>query len=88
MLTTQKVMDAVRQVVLRFTPEGAFLGEIQPQSPWYRPRGLDVAPDGTFYVADTGGVRITHVGPDGVLLAQIGGPEGAVPRPAGVRGIA
>ncbi len=72
------VLDAVRQVLLHFDGEGQFLEEVTPTSPWYRPRGLDVAPDGTIYVADTGGVRVTQVAPDGMLLRQIGGPEGPV----------
>ena len=75
---TVLVLDAVRQVILEWTPEGEFLREILPESPWYRPRGFALAPDGTIYVADTGGARITQIAPDGRLLAQIGGPNQAV----------
>jgi sugar lactone lactonase YvrE len=38
-----------------------------------RPRGLDIAEDGTLFVADTGNHRILHLTPEGELLDQWGG---------------
>ena len=72
------VLDSVRQLLLRFDDSGTLLNEVVPTSPWYRPRGMALAPDGTLYIADTGGVRVTQVAPDGTLLRQIGGKEGPV----------
>lgn len=72
------VLDAVRQLLLHFDGSGQFLEEVTPTSPWYRPRGFDLLPDGTFYVADTGGVRVVLIAPDGTQVRQIGGPQGPV----------
>ncbi len=72
------VLDAVRQVLLHFTADGQFLEEVVPTSPWYRPRGMDLAPDGTFYIADTGLVRVVQVARDGTLIRQIGGKDGPI----------
>ena len=72
------VLDAVRQLLLHFDEGGKFLEEVAPTSPWYRPRGFDLAADGTFYVADTGGVRIVQVARDGTLMRQIGGKDGPI----------
>jgi len=38
----------------------------------YRPRGFTIAPDGNFYVADTGRNRIVVGSPDGKLIKTIG----------------
>jgi uncharacterized protein (TIGR03663 family) len=37
-----------------------------------RPRGIDVAADGTIFVADTGDNRILHLSPEGQVLASWG----------------
>jgi DNA-binding beta-propeller fold protein YncE len=37
-----------------------------------RPRGMDLAPDGSLYVADTGNSRIFHLSAEGEILAQWG----------------
>ena len=48
-----------------------------------RPRGMDVAPDGSLYVADTGNHRILHLSPDGEILDEWGSfadlEQGAAP---------
>jgi len=38
-----------------------------------RPQGLDVAPDGTLVVADTGNDRIRRVTPEGMITTAVGG---------------
>lgn len=72
------VLDSVRQLLLHFDDGGQFLEEVAPTSPWYRPRGLALASDGTFYVADTGLVRVVQVARDGTLIRQIGGKDGPI----------
>ena len=42
----------------------------------FAPAGLAVAPDGTLYVADSGGHRICAVGPDGSARVVAGGANG------------
>jgi len=37
-----------------------------------RPRGIAVAPDGSFYVTDSDGVRVRRVGSDGIITAAAG----------------
>ncbi len=39
-----------------------------PEGALNRPRGMDVAPDGTIYVADTGSHRIVHLTPEGAVV--------------------
>jgi RHS repeat-associated protein len=42
------------------------------------PTGVDVAPDGTIFIADVGNARIRRVGPDGIIQTAAGiGPGGA-----------
>jgi uncharacterized protein (TIGR03663 family) len=39
-----------------------------PEGRLNAPRGMDVAPDGTIYVADTGSHRIVHLTPEGAVV--------------------
>ncbi|NUQ38623.1 MAG: glycosyltransferase family 39 protein [Caldilineales bacterium] len=68
-------LDAVNQVISLWTPAGEFLRQFGAELTTYRPRGLGVAANGDYFIADTGGVRVLHVGPEGALIAQFGGPD-------------
>jgi DNA-binding beta-propeller fold protein YncE len=48
-----------------------------------RPRGLAIAPDGSLYVADSGGHRVYRLSPQGHLLASWGGFAGGENAPPG-----
>jgi hypothetical protein len=63
------VLDANRQVISFWTPEGAFLDEIGEQLELYHPRGLGVSEDGYLFIADTGGGRV-------VWTDETGRPQG------------
>jgi hypothetical protein len=73
------VLDATLGQIVRFEPTGGGSVVAGAALGLYRPRGLGLAPDGTLYVADTGGSRVVHVSADGALLGTIGpdvgGPE-------------
>ena len=69
------VLDAVNQVVSLWSPEGRFLRAFGAEWTTYRPRGLDVAANGDYWIADTGGVRVLQADAEGRLLRQLGGPE-------------
>jgi sugar lactone lactonase YvrE len=72
-------LDATLGQIVRFEPSGGGTVIGGPDLGLYRPRGIGLAPDRTFYVADTGGSRVVHVSADGALLGSIGpdvgGPE-------------
>jgi len=72
-------LDAMLGQVVRYEPTGGGAAIGGPDLGLYRPRGLGLAPDGSIYVADTGGSRIVHLSADGALLDKIGpdvgGPE-------------
>ncbi len=70
---TVAVLDAANQVISLWD-EGEFLGEIGRDLALYRPRGLAVAPDGDFYIADTGGGRVVQADEGGALAAAFAGP--------------
>ncbi len=66
--------------IIRYKVEengGEFLPPITRagNQPFFAPRGLDVAPDGTLYVTDTGHHRIVWFNPDGTFGGFIGGGE-------------
>ncbi|NOX61695.1 MAG: hypothetical protein GXP42_07090, partial [Chloroflexi bacterium] len=69
------VLDAVNQVISVWTPQGGFKRQFGAELTMYRPRGMGLAPNGEYFIADTGGVRILQVAPDGRLVNQFGGPE-------------
>ncbi|HHB90090.1 MAG TPA: hypothetical protein ENK60_02140 [Anaerolineae bacterium] len=73
------VLDAARGVVALWE-EGEFQDELGRDLALYHPRGLDVSPEGMFYIADTGGGRIVQADETGAFLAAFGGPtEGGQP---------
>ena len=69
------VLDAVNQVISLWTPEGEFIRQFGADLTTYRPRGFGIAPDGSYFIADTGGVRVLQTDASGQRLNQIGGPE-------------
>jgi YD repeat-containing protein len=56
------------------TGSSGYSGDGNPagQARLNRPEGVDVAPDGTLYIADTGNHRIRQVTPDGVIATFAG----------------
>ena len=82
------VADTWNHRIQKFDSAGRFLlqwgsfGDNRSQaggSPglFYGPRGLAVDGDGNLLVVDTGNKRVQKFSPDGVFLAQFGGPGGA-----------
>ena len=71
---TIAVLDAATGVISLWS-DGEFLGEIGRDLALYHPRGLDIAPDGDFYIADTGGGRVVQADVEGVFLAAFAGPR-------------
>jgi len=69
------VLDAVAHRLQRFTPEGKLMAAFGREMAFYRPRGLGTDTQDNLYIADTGGVRLLKLSPDGVRLMQVGGPE-------------
>ncbi|NOZ71071.1 MAG: hypothetical protein GXP38_04030, partial [Chloroflexi bacterium] len=69
------VLDAVNQVISVWLAEGDFARQFGADLATYRPRGLGITPAGEYLIADTGGVRVLLVGPDGQRLQQFGGPD-------------
>lgn len=68
------LLDAVAGPIYRIGVDGAIT--LEPlQTTFYRPRGLDVAADGSMVVADTGGGRVVVFFPGGAVQSQFGGPD-------------
>jgi len=68
-------LDAARQIISLWSPDGDFRREIGADLALYHPRGLDVSPDGDFFIADTGGGRIVQASEEGALIRTFGGPD-------------
>ena len=57
----------------RFDAAGQPLGRVGgPQARFFQPRGFDIAPDGSIYLADTGGARVVRLTALGQIVGQIG----------------
>jgi len=71
------VTDTVQRVVLVFDVPGKRFFEIGAHKPGQlsKPMGIDVAADGTLYVADISDRRVMVYGADGGFLRAIGGHE-------------
>jgi len=87
------VSDRRKRTVMKFTPEGQFLGEFKPNLPkaqlpkpivdgiTWAPIALDFAEDGTLYITEVlKGHRLLIFGPDGTFRRSIG-DLGMVPDP-------
>ncbi len=79
------VSDSVQRAVVVFDIPGQRFYEIGREKPGRltKPLGLDIAADGTLYVADITAQRIMVYDSDGVFLQSIGDPE-HLQRPSGV----
>ena len=67
-------LDAAKATIWVYDLEGHLLEKLPPKGmAVFNPRGFSVAPDGSFYVADTGGGRILHVSREGTVLDTLGG---------------
>ncbi len=79
------VSDSVQRAVMVFDIPGARFFEIGKEQPGRltKPLGIDIAGDGTLYVADITARRIMVYDGDGVFLRMIG-DEGRLQRPSGV----
>jgi len=66
---------------------GGFSGDGGPavQAVFHQPWGVDVAPDGTFYIVDLLNLRVRRVGPDGVVTTVAGDGTGLTLNPSRVR---
>ncbi|MFN8523034.1 MAG: NHL repeat-containing protein [Chloroflexota bacterium] len=66
------ILDSERGVVLRQPAGSRTVATLGADWGMYRPRGIDVGPDGRIYVADTGKNRVVVASPEGKLLSSIG----------------
>lgn len=67
-------LDAARETIHRYRPDGAYVESIGMDWGMYHPRGLAVDAEGRLYVADTGRNRVI-VARDGQIENEIGGLE-------------
>jgi DNA-binding beta-propeller fold protein YncE len=72
---TVVVTDSENNRLDLFTSSGAFVRSVKPASgtALLRPHQTALAPDGTYWVADTGNNRAIHLGGTGAVLGTIGG---------------
>ncbi len=68
-------LDAARQIISLWSPDGELQREIGAGLALYHPRGMGVAANGDFFIADTGGGRIVQADEEGALLNTFGGPD-------------
>src|ERR1035438_9725088 len=68
-------LDAAAMKVTVYNSDGkaARTIDLSARNPAYNPRGFAVAPDGSFYVVDTGNSRLHHISADGNPIKIIGG---------------
>lgn len=71
---TVVVTDSENNRIDLFTPSGAFVKSVKPASgtALLRPHQTALAPDGTYWVADTGNNRAIHLSATGTVLGTIG----------------
>jgi RHS repeat-associated protein len=80
------ISDHNNQVIRRVGPDGTITtvagtgvsgnsgdGGPAAQARLANPRGLDIGPDGSLYIADSNNGRIRRVGPDGIITTVSGG---------------
>jgi DNA-binding beta-propeller fold protein YncE/4-amino-4-deoxy-L-arabinose transferase-like glycosyltransferase len=67
------ILDSKLSWLHRFDSAGKPLGRIGgPQARFFQPRGFDIGPDGSIYLADTGGARVARLNARGEIEGQIG----------------
>jgi len=66
------VLDAARQVISFWTPDGEWLYEIGDELALYHPRGFGISDEGYLFIADTGGGRVVWSDEDGRILGSFG----------------
>jgi 4-amino-4-deoxy-L-arabinose transferase-like glycosyltransferase/streptogramin lyase len=67
------ILDSKLSWLHRFDSAGKPLGRVGgPQMRFFQPRGFDIAPDGSIYLADTGGARVARLNARGEIEGQIG----------------
>jgi DNA-binding beta-propeller fold protein YncE len=67
------VLDSKLGWLHRFDSAGRPLGRVGgPEARFFQPRGFDIAPDGSIYLADTGGARVARLNARGQIEGQIG----------------
>jgi sugar lactone lactonase YvrE len=78
------VTDSENNRIDLFSTSGAFLSKIKPSGTTFnRPYQTALAPDGTYWVADTNNSRILHLAANGNVLANWNG-GGTIKKPRGV----
>jgi len=68
------VLDSELGWVFRYSKDGRLEATLGKQAGMYHPRGMDVGPDGTIYVAATGSSRVVALDPKGELRQVFGRP--------------
>ena len=68
---TLLALDAERSEVISYTLDGELQGR-RKLCECYNPRGMFLAPDGNFWVSDTGGGRVLKVSDTGQLISLLG----------------
>ncbi len=70
--------DPYEKVLVNLSAEAILSAAINPSLNLIAPRALAFAPDGTFYVTDTGSHMVYHLDENGTILHQWGGYSAAV----------
>ena len=73
---TVYVLDGWNKRLVKFSAAGRFLGNIEVEL--FGARGICIAPDGRFYIADTGTGLLKILDRDGRLISSVGG-RGSAP---------
>jgi DNA-binding beta-propeller fold protein YncE len=86
---TVVVTDSENNRIDLFSNTGTFQGSVKPATgtAFLRPHQTALAPDGTYWIADTGNNRALHLGSTGNVLGTIGslnGPRGIAVDASGV----
>jgi sugar lactone lactonase YvrE len=65
-------VDPYAQGMTELSADAILGGQLGGELSFLRPRGMDIAPDGTLYLADTGNHRVVHLSAEGALIGQWG----------------
>ena len=71
---TLVVTDSENNRLSLYRPDGSFIRHVSPVGTKFGfPHQTALAPDGTYWIADTNNNRVVHMGSDGAVLSEFGG---------------